>query len=369
MPFLLVALRRSDPDTALRMARRYSVLAMVSVPTLIGAGLGLSYFYIGSWPGLYGTSYGVLVMAKAYLLLAMLVLGASNQRLLSTGNSGLLTRLSRFSEAEIGLGLTALLAAASLTSQPPAIDLGPPDRLTAHQIVERLRWEAPRLSSPPLSALAPPNSLAAALPAQQFGDGTVNDSNDRAWSEYNHHWAGLIVLAAALLALVYRTAPPGRLRALGQNWPLLFIALAVFILLRADPENWPLGPRPFWASFSRPDVLEHRLYALLITAFACFEWAVEKRRIRSPRAAWFFPLACAAGGAVLLTHAHALGSPHDEMLSELSHTLIALLGATAGWGRWLELRLPGSREARWAGRLWPVCLLLAGLVLLDYRES
>jgi putative copper resistance protein D len=368
MPFLLVALRRAEPDAALRMARRYSVLAMVSVPTLIAAGIGLSYFYIGSWPGLYGTSYGVLVMAKAYLLLAMLVLGASNQRLLRAPNPTLL-RLSRFSEAEIGLGLTALLAAASLTSQPPSIDLGPQDRLTAHQIVERLRWEPPRLSSPPLSALAPPNSLEAALPAQQFGDGTVNDANDRAWSEYNHHWAGLIVLAAALLALLYRTAPPGRLQSLAQNWPLLFIALAVFILLRADPENWPLGPRPFWASFSRPDVLEHRLYALLITAFACFEWAVEKRRIRSPEAAWFFPLACAAGGAVLLTHAHALGSPHDEMLAELSHTPIALLGATAGWGRWLEIRLPGSREARWAGRVWPVCLLLVAIVLLDYRES
>jgi putative copper resistance protein D len=375
MPFLLLALRRveGEPGAAVRLARRYSALAMMSVPLLVGAGVGLSYFYIGSWAGLYGTSYGVLVMAKTYLMLSMLLLGASNQRLLrprAAGKApGLLLRLRRFSEAEIGLGFTAVLAAASLTSQPPAVDLGPPDRLSAHEIVERLRWETPRLSSPPLSALAPPNSLEAALPAQQFGSGTVNDANDRAWSEYNHHWAGLIVLAAALLALVYRTAPPGRIRALARNWPLLFLALAVFILLRADPENWPLGPRPFWASFSRPDVLEHRLYALLICCFAFFEWAVEKRLIRSPRAAYFFPMVCAAGGAVLLTHAHALGSMHEEMPAELSHAPIALLGATAGWSRWLEIRLPGGREARWAGRLWPVCLLLVGALLIDYRES
>jgi putative copper resistance protein D len=353
-------------------------MAMVSVPLLVAAGIGLSYFYIGSWAGLYGTSYGVLVMAKTYLLLTMLALGASNQRLLqprsADAQTGFLLRIHRFSEAEIGLGLTAILAAASLTSQPPAIDLGAQDRLTAHEIVQRLRWEAPRLSSPPLSALAPPNSLEAALPEQQFGSGSVSDANDRAWSEYNHHWAGLIVLAAAALALLSRTTSPGRtavgrVHAFAQNWPLLFLGLAVFILVRADPENWPLGPRPFWASFSRPDVLEHRLYALLITAFAFFEWAVERRWIRSPRAAYFFPMVCAAGGAVLLTHSHALGSAHDEMLAELTHTAIALLGATAGWSRWLELRLPGTRASRWAGRVWPVCLILVGIVLLDYRES
>ncbi len=380
MPFLLLALRRAGPEEGVRLARRYSTLALLSVPLLVLAGLGLSYVYIHSWGGLYGTSYGWMVMAKTYLLLAMLLLGASNQRLLQAGRAsrdplagptpgGLLLRLRRFSEAEIGLGFTAVLAAASLTSQAPAADLGLEDRITGHEIVERLRWEAPRLSSPPVAALAPPNSLEAALPAQQFGMGTTNDANDRAWSEYNHHWAGLIVLAAALFALLYRTTPRAKLRSLAQNWPLLFLALAVFILLRADPENWPLGPRPFWASFSRPDVLEHRLYAVLIAAFAFFEWAVEKGYLRSPRAAYFFPLVCAAGGAALLTHAHALGSMHEEVLAELSHTPIALLGATAGWGRWLELRLPGSREARWAGRLWPVCLLLAAVVLMDYRES
>ena len=373
MPFLVIALRDAEPGVATRLARRYSRGAIVSVALLFAAGLGLGYAYIGSWNGLYGTSYGLIVMAKTYLLLTMLLLGASNQRILRPASAGvaapLLLRLRRFSEAEIGLGFTAILAAASLTSQAPAIDLGSQDHLTAHEIVQRLRWETPRLSSPPLTALAPPSTLEAALPSQQYGAGTVSDANDRAWSEYNHHWAGLIVLAAALLALLSRVPGLPAIRAVGQNWPLLFLGLAIFILLRADPENWPLGPRPFWASFSRPDVLEHRLYALLISVFAFFEWAVERRFLRLQAAAYFFPLACAAGGAVLLTHSHALGSMHDEMLAEVSHTTIALLGATAGWGRWLELRLPGQREARWSGRVWPVCLLLVGLVLMDYREA
>jgi putative copper resistance protein D len=58
-----------------------------------------------------------------------------------------------------------------------------------------------------------------------------------AWSEYNHHWAGLIVGLMGLLALLARTGRVGWAR----NWPLLFWVLAVFLFLRADPESWPLG--------------------------------------------------------------------------------------------------------------------------------
>ena len=286
----------------------------------------------------------------------------------SPAGQGFLIRLRRFSEAEIGLGITAILAAASLTSQPPAVDLVR-DRLSTHEIVARMHWESPRLTSPSLAQLAPPGTLEAYIEASQYGSGAANDANDRAWSEYNHHWAGIIVLLAGLFAFAARTLPRGRLRALARNWPLFFLGLAVFIVLRADPESWPLGPQPFWASFAAPDVLQHRVYAVLISCFALFEWAVATGRWRSLRAAYVFPLLCAAGGAALLTHSHGLSNVKDEMLAELAHTPIAVLGATAGWGRWLQLRLPGTRAANTAGFVWPLCLALVGLLLLDYRES
>jgi putative copper resistance protein D len=327
----------------------------------------MAIFYVGSWQGVYGTTYGVMMLAKIYLLLLILGMGAGNffiVRQMEREPAPLLLRLRRFSEVEIGLGFTAILAAASLTSQPPAVDLTH-DRLTSHEIVERMRWVQPRLTSPPLAALVPPTSIDIAIQESLFRSGTANDANDSAWSEYNHHWAGVIVLAAGLLALLARS----RRFKWAQHWPLLFIGLAVFILLRADPENWPLGPRPFWASFSSPDVLQHRIYALLITAFAVFEWAVETGRVKSRAASYVFPLICAAGGALLLTHSHALGNIKEEMLAEMSHTPIALLGATAGWSRWLDLRLPDKRNSRIAAYVWPVCIILVGIVLLDYRES
>ncbi len=52
----------------------------------------------------------------------------------------------------------------------------------------------------------------------------------------------------------------------------------------------------------------------------------------------------------------------------MSHTPLALCGITAGWARWLELRLEG-RPSRIASWVWPVAFIIIGLILLDYREA
>ena len=369
MPFLLFTLKWTD-DTAVaqRLVRRFSWMALVAAVLLIGAGLGMAWFYVGSPSGLYGTAYGVMVMVKVYLLLLILLLGTANwymQRQIEREPVRLLTRLRRFAEVEVGLGFTAILAAASLTSQPPAKDLVL-DRLTLPAIEARMQWEAPRLQSPPLTALTPATSIEQAVHRSQFVNAAASDANDRAWSEYNHHWAGVVVLLAGALALLSRFR---RMR-WARFWPASFAGLAVFILLRADPENWPLGPRPFWASFYAPDVLQHRAYAFLILAFAAFECLVQAGKIRAPLARLAFPLMCAVGAALLLTHNHSLGNVKDELLAEMSHSALALFGATAGWARWLELRLPREDgEQRVAAYIWPIALMLVGLVLLDYRET
>jgi putative copper resistance protein D len=265
---------------------------------------------------------------------------------------------------EVALGLTAILAAAALTSQPPAVDM-PMDRLTLHEINARLRWEAPRLKSPPYAALVPATPIDVAVKTAQYQPPAASDANDMAWSEYNHHWAGLVVLLAGALALLSRFR---RMR-WARFWPVSFAGLAVFILLRADPENWPLGPRPFWGSFFEPDVLQHRAAAALILAFAAFECAVQAGKLRAAWARYAFPLMCAAGAALLLTHGHSMSDGKEEVLVLMNHAALALFGVTAGWARWLELRLPTEEgERRFVGYVWPVALMLVGMVLLDYRE-
>jgi copper resistance protein D len=85
-----------------------------------------------------------------------------------------------------------------------------------------------------------------------------------------------------------------------------------------------------------------------------------------------FPLLCAAGGTMLLTHSHAIANVKDRLLIELTHTPLALAGIAAGWGRWLEIRLnPRETPVAWqiAGWVWPACILFCGLLLLGYREA
>jgi putative copper resistance protein D len=365
MPFLLVSLGRTEsPQQARSLVRRYSSMAILSVVVLVLAGLYMAWFYVATWKGLYGTSYGVLLLAKIYLLMVILMMGTLNWglgRRLNTDPQPLLARLRRFAEVEVGLGFTAILAAASMSAQPPAADVS--DQVSLQVIAARMHPVAPRLKSPTASQLTPPTSIETAVRETEFQANGGSDATDRKWSEYNHHWSGLIVLAAGLLAFA-----SNRLR-WARFWPLTFGGLSLFILLRADPENWPLGPRPFWASFSAPDVLQHRAAALLILCFAAFECAVQAGKLRARWAAFIFPAMCALGAAVLLTHNHAPSDNTEDLLASLSHTPIALLGATAGWSRWLELRLPPGRASRVAGRVWPLLLAVVGLILLNYRET
>ena len=368
MAYLLISLGRvEDQYEARRLTRCYSRMALLGAATLVLAGTGMAWFYVGSWSGLYTTAYGIMLVAKIFLLLAMIALGAGNWflvRRLASDPEPLLTRLRRVVEIEVCLGFLAVLTAASLTAQAPAVDVTAQDRLTSHEIYVRLHPEPPRMSSPPLAALAPPSTLAVAVQDSQFVATVGSDDTDRAWSEYNHHWAGLMVVIAGLLALLSRH----RTMRWARFWPLSFVGLAIFILLRADPENWPLGPRPFWQSFAAPDVLEHRFGALLIVVFAAFECAVQAGKLRARWATYVFPAMCALGAAMLLTHEHSARDVKEALLAEISHTPIALLGITAGCSRWLELRLPKSRMATIASYLWPLCLALVGLILLNYRE-
>ena len=377
LPYLLLGLRRRpDEGVSEAITRRFSRLAMVAVAILATAGLVLSLFYIDSPAAIYGTAYGLMVSAKVVLFGVLLLLGALNFSMVRRSRVAtvLFERLRCLAEAEVGIGFTVILAAASLTSVPPAVDLQA-ERLSVIEIGDRMSPRWPRLNSPRADELSEPTqqtlkkaqAAGAPVPQSFLPGGTATHPNtpaDIAWSEYNHHWAGLMVFAIGLLALCWRTgrAPWAR------HWPLIFVALAGFILLRADPENWPLGPNGFWESFADSEVLQHRAYAVLIVAFGLFEWMVRTDRLRSARAALVFPLICAVGGALLLTHSHSLGNVKEELLAEFSHAPLALAGVGAGWSRWLELRLPPA-ERQVPSWIWPSCFVLIGLLLLFYREA
>lgn len=377
LPYLLMVIRRApDADFARQLSARFSRLALVSVAVLASAGLLLGLAYVGSFQAFYGTSYGAMVAAKVVLLGLLLFLGALNYQLVRKGPaSSILASLKRFGEAEIGIGITVILTAASLTSLPPAADLAH-DRVIGSEIFARMSPRLPRLASPSVQEL-PEEIYAAQKKAFESGSLTPesyvpgqtgtrpNTPAEKAWSEYNHHWAGIAVLTMGILALV---AQAGQV-SWARNWPLVFFGLSAFLFLRSDPETWPLGPVGFWATLADPEVLLHRFFAVLVIALAVFEWRVQTGRVASGRGRLIFPLLIAVSGALLLTHSHSLGNLKEELLAELSHIPLAILAVTAGWSRWLELRLPSDNKTRnFMARLWPVCFVLIGAVLLNYRE-
>ncbi len=382
IPYFLLSLRlfKADDRAAASVITRFSAIAMVAVAALVMAGVGMGLAYIDSLAAIYGTAYGVMVSTKVALFGLLLLLGFMNNRIgarLQGGDaSAPVLRLRRFAEAEIGIGLTVFFAAASLTSVPPAADLVN-ERVTPAEIVERMAPRIPTLTSPDHEALAIPKLQAGldaraarenAPKARAFVPGagvvvTVNAA-DILWSQYNHHWAGILVLAIGLLSLAEKSgrAPWAR------HWPLLFIGLAIFLTLRSDPEAWPIGDIGFLESLRDPEILQHRIFVPFVAAFGLFEWMVRTGRLKSQRAALVFPLVTAVGGALLLTHSHSLANVRQELLIEMTHVPLALCGIVAGWARWLEIRLPAGTLS-WPAWTWRICFVLIGLLLLDYREA
>jgi putative copper resistance protein D len=370
LPFLVLALYSAkDLDTRWYLTERFSRMALICVAVLVISGAVMSVLYIGSWQGVLGTAYGIMVSAKALMLLVLLLLGGVNFLLLrNTSKDQVMPRLRRLIEAEVGIGITVILTAASLTSQPPAVDQAS-ETVTPQQVWQRFKPALPRLTYRFLPEVASLNGH----PAVESPDaGPVNVDgvplttrliNNSIESESNHHWMGIVVLAMGLLALLARTGKAPW----AEFWPLLLIGIAIFIFLYADTECWPVGWKSMGACWADPEVFQHRMAALVCVGFAVFELRVRKQRKENDPWALVFPLMCAIGGAVLLTHSHGIVNVKENMLVELSHVPMGILAVFAGWARWLELRLPQKDRAipSW---IWPACFVLIGAGLLNYRE-
>ncbi len=369
IPYFLMALTDvADPTARARVAARFSLMSAFAVAALLAGGVIMACVYVETPSAMYGTSYGVMLTAKIVLLLGLLLLGGLNflaVRKLRTEPAGPILRTRRFAETEIGVGLTVLFCAASLASLPPARDLSD-DRVTLKEIWERVEPRLPiRLESPDFA------TLSAALPLEATKDLAPGAQPPRtpadiAWSEYNHHWAGVFVIVMGLMALLERLSP--RLAPVMRHWPLVFLGLAGFLFLRADETVWPLGRLGLIESLRDPEIAQHRLLTVLIVAFGVFEWRVRTGRVSATWAPYVFPVSTATAAAFLLTHSHGLSNLKEETLIELTHTPLALVGVTAGWSRWLELRLDGEAK-RLAGFVWPAAFILAGLMLAFYREA
>ena len=112
-------------------ARRFSVLGIASVGTLLVTGTVNSWFLVGGVPGLLGTPYGRLLLLKLALFAAMVAVAAVNrQRLTPQLHEGVaptvaLRRLRRNALIETALGLAIVMVVGTLGTEPPGAHLSP----------------------------------------------------------------------------------------------------------------------------------------------------------------------------------------------------------------------------------------------------
>jgi putative copper resistance protein D len=358
---------RPQGDHSERWLHRFSALAATAVAMLASTGLTLSLAYVGAPDALVTTSYGAMVLTKIVLFIALLAMGVLNHRAVHgrirllpwparvpvSGVSPLALR--RRLEVEAGLGLVALAMAASLSSAPPATDVTT-GRATLEEVRRIFTPQWPRWQAPSAAELAA---------ASDLGDPRApRMPEDRQWSEFGHHVAGVFVVGMGLLAMLERTgqAPWAR------HWPLLIVGLTGFVTWSMDPEGWQTGTVGFWEQLRDPEVLQHRMVLLLTALFALSEWRVRSGHHPTSRLRFVFPLACILGGVLLLAHVHEVNDAKTGLFMELTHLPMGLVALLVGWARWLELRVapaPGG----WSGRLWAPALVVFGLLLVLYREA
>jgi copper resistance protein D len=118
-------------DAARAGTRRFSLLGMISVGTLLATGTVNSWILVGTVPGLIGTPYGQLLLLKIAAFAAMATLAAINRQRLTpalhrtAAPLAALRRLRRNALIEVALGLFVLGIVGALGILPPGMHSEP----------------------------------------------------------------------------------------------------------------------------------------------------------------------------------------------------------------------------------------------------
>lgn len=345
-----------------KLLGRFSRLGMITVGLLLVTGITLGWNYVGAWKELVGTGYGNLLLVKIGLLAIALAFAFLNYRAVRLYSQGyqyseVNTRTPFYIETESFVLISILFTAASLSSQPPAIDI--PDLTTRWtEVVNTFRPKMPRVTSPSHEELLAGEAGRTAIIGQ------IPSEAATAWSDYNHNISGIFLFVTSIVGMLSYH----RRFQWAEYWPFGFVALGVFLFFRSDAETWPLGPIGFWEStFGNGEVLQHRIATLLVLVLGIMELRARLTQQENSRQPYVFPILCAFGGLMLLTHSHVGFQPKTEFLIQVGHTAIGLFAIVMACGRWLELRLQPP-IANFAGVVSIFAMFQISLILMFYRE-
>ena len=343
-----------------QLLKKFTILGAASVAVILMSGIPLALQYIDSWNGLMGSGYGNLLLVKITLLgIALYFANLNRYAAQNNDNYSLTFYVPHYIEAETFVLITLLFTAASLASQPPAIDI---PNLTAswQDVLNTFAPQIPSLSSPTHTDLISGEAGRTAIIGQ------IPSIAATEWSNYNHNVAGIFLTTMSFFAMLSYL----RYRVLQfcKFWSVGFIALGIFLFFRSDAETWPLGSIGFWDStFNNGEVLQHRIATLLVFTLGVIELSSRVKPNYSQKLPFIFPILAALGGLMLLTHSHVGFQPKSAFLIQVGHTTMGVFSLILACGRWLELNLEGKKRA-FSGFVSVAALFQIGLILMFYRE-
>src|SRR5258707_5192284 len=194
---------------------------------------------------------------------------------------------------------------------------------------------------------------------------------DKKESEFNHHLAGFFVILAGIFILGGDTLNR-RWSFLRFAWPACFLLSGLFLLVFSDTELWPFGPQSWWYGLTHnPEDLQHKTFALILLALGIIEVQRARGILKSAWAGWVFPVLDAFGSVLLLFHEHHTGMHGADHMSTMAriqaeHLSFAVTGFGIGAFRALS-EVPTRWQVLFA-RLWPLLMIVLGVLLLLYRE-
>ena len=194
--------------------------------------------------------------------------------------------------------------------------------------------------------------------------------DEKEWSEMNHAFAGLCMLFLTVCGFlqVGLKRPPWMVR---YGTAFVWLALFVFLFIRADRDAWPLGPISWWESWKDWDNAAHRIGVGLILLIAIGDFMRLRKGIAvNPALGRWAVLGIGTVGSVMLfTHLHSTLDPaHYQQVVRMNIQHLMMATCTAlftlskfAWDTWQVPR-------KWGQYLWLIFLGCLGIVLTLYVE-
>lgn len=190
-----------------------------------------------------------------------------------------------------------------------------------------------------------------------------------AYSEFNHHLTGILVLIIGLSEVRQALAVPF------WAWtrfllPGALLTSGVFLLIWSDHDAWPIGSLSFMQTFfgSDSEIFQHKSYGLLSVAVGMIE--LLRRVGQLGHAVWAAPLPAFAiiGGLMLFGHSHGIHPSAGKIA--MDHAVMGTMAVTAGSSKLLSDWIHSPSRAQYSKweLLWAMLLTLIGIQLLIYSE-